>query len=421
VLTRCTSKAVACATALAASATLVGVGGSSATAVERTVDPAAAPPGRTATTDRGDVVSVKHVLGMTRRRAQAYLAERGLPAPAPTRGVDVYRVAYRTVDAHREPARASGLLVLPRGDRTRLRTVSYQHGTNPTRDTAASVDPASPDRTIAVLFGGAGFGTVAPDYLGLGTGTGRHPYMDHSAEATATLDLLAAGRTVARRHGRKLSRRVRVTGFSQGGPATMAAAQVLQRRGRLAAVAPVAGPYDVEATQVPATLYARGLDPQSGVFYFSYWLTAMDRVHDIYDSPRELFRAPYARRVERLFDGTHALAEIIPRLPRTVDELLTPEAEARLTNPTGGLARALRSNDRTCEWHSRAPVRLYAAHGDREVAFANSKQCEKDLRDHGSQVRLLDVGATGHTGSVLRSMPRIVRWFASAPRHATRR
>ena len=48
------------------------------------------------------------------------------------------------------------------------------------------------------LFASAGYAAVAPDYLGLGTGPGLHPYMDLSSEVTASVDMLDAGRRYRR-------------------------------------------------------------------------------------------------------------------------------------------------------------------------------------------------------------------------------
>lgn len=109
--------------------------------------------------------------------------------------------------------------------------------------------------------------------LGLGTGAGTHPYLDLPSTVTASLDLLRA----ADEFSDRLDRRVRVTGFSQGGPAAMALAEEPQRRGRLVAVAGISGLYD-------------------------------------------LFEVPG---VAELFDGHHGGDEIAAALPNTPHDLLT--------------------------------------------------------------------------------------------------
>jgi hypothetical protein len=52
----------------------------------------------------------------------------------------------------------------------------------------------------------------------------------------------------------------------------------------------------------------------------------------------------------------------------------------------GGLLRGLRANDSVCDWRPRAPVRLFAARGDRVVTIANTRHCARTLRTRGAQV-----------------------------------
>ncbi|MEV5704003.1 hypothetical protein [Actinoallomurus sp. NPDC052274] len=375
---------------------------------------AAVPSAHATAPTRGEVVSTTRIASMSKARTAEYLAKMNFGSPKPKYGVEVYRVVYRTVAVNGRPTTASGLVVLPRGKDRRLRTVVYEHGTNPTKKAAATVNAGSYDRAGSILFAGAGFGTVAPDYLGLGLGPGRHPYMDHASETSASLDMLRAAEKVAARHGRTLDRRVRVTGFSQGGAAATALGRALQAKGRLAALAPVSGPYDVEHAEVPEGLHGTSLDPREVTFYLGYWLTSMNRLHHLYASPSEAFQQPYSATVETLFDGHHTPAEIVTGLPATPQELLTPAFIKRFDHPTGGLARALRQNDGTCRsWTPRVPVRVYAARGDKDVTIRNAQNCVRALRAHGVAAPLIDVGDTDHNGSAFRSIPQIVTWFSS--------
>ncbi|GLY89129.1 lipase [Actinoallomurus iriomotensis] len=363
---------------------------------------------------RGRVVSAKKIAGLSREQTASYLDTMNFGSPAPRYGIDEYAIVYRTITPTGAPTTASGLLILPRSKDRTLRTVAYEHGTNPTRLDAATTSAESYDRAAAALMAAAGFGTVAPDYLGLGLGPGHHPYMDHASETTASLDMLRAAGEVAADHGRSLTSKVRVTGFSQGGAAAMALGRVLQARGRLVALAPISGPYDVEHAEIPVGLHGDRLSPQEVTFYLGYWTTSMNRLHHFYTSPSEVFQKPYDETVETLFDGDHSGAQIFAGLPATPQELLRPEFVARLDHPDGSLARALRENDDTCSnWRPRVPIRIFAAHGDKDVTILNARHCQAQLREHGVDAPLTDVGATDHNGSAFRSVPQVVRWFAS--------
>ncbi|TDD56473.1 hypothetical protein E1286_02275 [Nonomuraea terrae] len=367
---------------------------------------------------RDRVVSATLLARMSAEQVAASLTETGFPVPDRPQGADLYAVAYRTVGVTGGPTTASGVVALPARSRKGLWTVVYGHGTQATRAAAGSVADGD-GRAVPLMFASAGFVGIAPDYLGLGTGPGHHPYMDAATEASASADLLRAAGELARRQGRTSSGDVLLTGFSQGGHAAMALGQelradpALRTAFRLRAVAPIAGPYHVRRAQLPATLGDR-LDPRGSAFYLAYWTVSMNRLHHFYDSPSEVFRDPG---VERLFDGHHSFDEIAAALPASPRDLVTAAYLRRVAKPSGAILRALEANDRTCAgWRPGVPVRLYAAGGDRDVDFGNSRLCLRDLRAGGVEASLTDVGDADHTTSALRSLPEILDWFTDVRR-----
>ncbi|MEV0444652.1 hypothetical protein AB0I84_37220 [Streptomyces spectabilis] len=273
----------------------------------------------------------------------------------------------------------------------------------------------------SVSYASAGFATFAPDYLGMGTGRGTHPWMDVPSETTASLDLLRAARRFAPRTGRTLDRDILVTGFSQGASAALGLGRALQagedRHFGLGALAPVSGAYDFGGTQLPALLAGDGeLEPRWGVVYAAYTLVAFDRVRDVYDDPGEVFRDPAAA---ELFDGVHTGPQMLGALPRTLDELLTPYGRDLLAHPKGGLAAGLRVTDRVCKgWKVKAPTRLYMARDDEQATVRNTAHCAAAFHDGGSEVPVVDLGAVDHQksrhlGSNVRATTEVVRWFST--------
>jgi acetyl esterase/lipase len=397
--------ALSCA-ALIAVAPLAAV--TSATAASTAATTAAA----TGST-RGALVKVERSAHLSGKQVNDYLGNAGFPAIEDAKGIDVYSVAYRTVDVRGRPTTATGAVVLPRVPAHNLRVVSYAHGTMATRKDAPSVETQTDGSYLTAYFATHGFAAVAPDYLGLGGGPGPHPYMHTATEAGASLDLLKAARTLAGQKQVTLDRRILVTGFSQGGHAAMALGAALQKDEELdvAAVAPVSGPFDLEGAELPAALHG-GLDDRSATFYLAYWLTSMDRIYNLYDTPAQAFRPPYDKKITKLLDGSQDFDTIVAGLPPTLEKLLTPGYLKQLGKPSGTLLKAIRANDTTCrDLRSGVPVRLFAASGDRDVAIANSVSCLKDLRGKGFDASLTDVGDVDHTGSVMRSMPQVLDWF----------
>ncbi|MEU6392126.1 alpha/beta hydrolase [Streptomyces sp. NPDC046939] len=366
---------------------------------------------------RGSLVSVHRVAALDRDGVARWLRGQDMEAGAGRYGVRAYRLTYRTLDPHGRPTTATGLLTLPDGPRHRLRLVSDTHGTMVDRAYAPSVGDDI-GRVPSYLHASAGAAVAAPDYLGLGRGPGTHPYMDTASSVTASLDMLRAARHAVGRLGRSLSGDVYATGFSQGGQVAMALGATLQTGGdrhfRLRALAPVSGPYDLSGVEVPALFDGR-VNDTSGLLYASYLLAAQNRLHPLWKDPRDVFRAPYDRRVEALYDSEHTEEDVFKALPGSVRELLTPSYAAQMRRPTGALKRMLAANDGACAWKPDVPVRLYASAGDTDVPIGNARSCVARLRENGVErsVPVLDQGAVDHFGGFRKAAPQVVRWFAS--------
>lgn len=355
----------------------------------------------------------------------AELTGAGFGADTVRYGVDAYRLVYRTVDAHGRPTTASGLVAVPLRGAPRLHPVSFAHGTGSHKDDAPSAQRAAFVSAPVIAHASAGAFAIAPDYLGMGTGPGLHPWMDIGSETTASLDMLRAARAFAPRTGHVLAREVMVTGFSQGASAALGLGRALQagedRWFRLGALAPVSGAYDFGGAELRALL-AGELDAKSSVVYAAYTLVAFNRLHAVYEDPGEVFREPYAGTVEALFDGAHTGQELMAGTPGALDELLTPHGRALLAHPTGALAEALRTTDAVCaDWAPRAPVRLYMASGDEQATTENTERCRSGLAANGVHAPVVDLGAADyhgsrHLGSNAAATPRIVRWFAALAR-----
>ncbi|MFH8368658.1 hypothetical protein [Streptomyces sp. NPDC018031] len=378
--------------------------------------PAAERPGAAGEqTWRGTVVSVTQVEDLSAAEVDERLAGAGFTkAPAASHAVRAYRVVYRTVDQDGRPTTASQLVAVPETGRDRLRVVSWLHGTTVFRGDVASVKADSSDRAAALLFAGSGRLVSAPDYLGLGEGPGHHPYGHPEATVSASLDALRAARSLARQHGHSLDRRVLISGFSQGGPATMMLGKALQQGAdpyfRPGALAPVAGPFDLSTFEAGAAAD----ELRNAPLYLAYFATAWQRMYGIYDEPGEAFRAPYDKEVENLFDGHHTPAQIAAALPTTSKELFTDEFRDRVRHPAGELRERLNVLDTTCDWRPEVPVYLYHASGDADVAYSHALHCTRQLADNGARHRLTDVGDVDHNGSVREALPRVLARFDRA-------
>ncbi|MFD4643340.1 lipase family protein [Lentzea sp. NPDC058436] len=372
---------------------------------------ASVPATASARTARGALLDVVPVSTLDTTQLVRYLGDHALDASRVRFAVEAKRITYRTIDAFGKPTTASALLALPRNrDRTPCQA-TWLHGTTGYRGSVASVADGN-DRAATFLFASAGYLTTAPDYLGLGTGPGHHPYVDAPSTVTASVDALRAARSYAASKGLRPDPRVMISGHSQGGHATMALGQALHRgadpRLKVGGLAPIGGPFK------PSLLVAKATNDEiaNGVAYMAYWTVAWNRLHHLYDDPAEAFRDPS---VETLFDGDHRNEEIFPRLPATMRELLTDSYFARVQHPTGVLRAKLREADSYCDWRPAVPVTIYSSAGDRDTLVETSAYCDERLAKHHARSTLIDLGADVNHGKAAKlALPRILADFDRA-------
>jgi hypothetical protein len=371
---------------------------------------------------RGDLVAAPvHLRRLSKEQVAETLRQAQFSPAAVRYGVDTYRLIYRTIDPDGRPTSASGLLVVPLTATRRPRLVSFTHGTQSDKADAPSVDGVD-SSAPPLTFGTQGFAAVAPDYLGLGKGPGTHPYMDVPSETTASLDMLRAARAYLTRHGRPPARPVLVTGFSQGGPAALGLARALQEGAdpgfALGAVAPISGAFDIRGAELPETLDGTRIPPRLVAMYTTYLLVAWNRLHHLYSAPEEIFRSPYAAKVDHLFDGTTPSEDAFDALPDGLKPLLTERGITLLRHPTPRFAAALAVADGTCSgWVPRAPFRLYDAQGDEQVITENTDHCRAAFQASGANVPIValpphDYRGSRHLGSAVSGTRRIAAWFA---------
>lgn len=153
-----------------------------------------------------------------------------LSGTAALKGATNTLVLYRSTGVDGTPVAVSGTVSVPRGKAPRggWPVITYAHGSTGIADECA---PSKDSETNPVhLYNAyvypvlehwlkAGYAVVRTDYEGLGT-PGAHPYLVGASEGRSTLDVVRAARTLNRR----LSRKVIISGHSQGGHAALWAA-----------------------------------------------------------------------------------------------------------------------------------------------------------------------------------------------------
>lgn len=175
------------------------------------------------------------------------------------------KIIYSTQNKDGDSVNASGLLVIPTptdayvayltsvGKSFSISAIADNHGTI-FLDSEAPTNVQKNQHTYstAVLTSGyAGFALIAPDYLGYGESKGEtHPYIMKDS-AQASLDMIRASIRYMTDNNILFNGQLYLSGYSEGGYVTMALAKDIQENHsaefQVMGVAPMAGPYDVEA------------------------------------------------------------------------------------------------------------------------------------------------------------------------------
>lgn len=333
---------------------------------------------------------------------------------------DYYKVTYTTTGIDGESAIASGAVIIPNaGDCNSFPLVAYCHGTVLKRYNVPSEQNLEGLSVGAISS--AGFVAVAPDYLGLGESEGVHPYVHAETQATATLDLISAGRQLLDSLSIQDNGEVFITGYSQGGHAAMASLKYAQDNDLLdeigiVAGAPASGPYNLSGTQADIILSDQ---PYSNPGYIVYLLIGYNAVYqNLFTELGDVIEEPYATDVLPYFDGEQNqfdMGDVNELLPDFVTELLRDSVLTNFeNNPNHPLRIALEDND-NYNWTPTMPLRMYYCTGDEQVFFSNSVIAEESMLANGAEnvfaINVLEGG--DHADCVLPAVENIYAFFDS--------
>jgi len=358
----------------------------------------------------GGLVSVQRTGDYPRFAVQSILNSVDLPEPLQvTHGITLYRVQYRTTNYDGSAVFASGLVALPHGE-AMTSVVVYHHGTNAERRTAPSQPGLGEGTLIASAAAGTGHILLAPDYIGLGESRAIHPYMVSKATVSTSIDFIHAARSFITFLQGKCPESLYLMGFSQGGHAAFAVQRALEKlhdpQLQVRACAPIAGPFHVREISFPQAMTGQ---TTSHAFYLAYLALAYAHVYD--HSLRSILASPYLEELPPLYDGDHTTEQISRALPANPRDLFVPEfLEAYDAGRPHWFLDALTEND-VCDWTPLAPVRIYYGEQDLDVLPAEALRAEAEMKPRGADIQALSVGPYTHDASVLRAVPRALRWF----------
>lgn len=334
--------------------------------------------------------------------------------------VQNYKITYTTEDAFGQPDTATGLLCLPVANDFVSPIALYNHGTIASAELAPSVTGVV-ERFVVQGYAASGFITMAPDYLGLGDSDGIHPYLHADTEASAGRDMIIAVKKWLVAQDIPDNEQVFVTGYSQGGHASMALARSLEADGaadgiELTAAAHLSGVYDIDPPS-PAVLALSQVNPVQLSFFLNT-IISYNYVYNLYGAPDALFNEPYLTEVQRyinreidLYEMGVAVNNLMQDNGALVGEIFVDQFVTDVLDSDADLFAAYNDND-LLDYVPAVPTLLYYCNADMTVLPENSISAEAILRANGADSLLVeDGGALNHGDCAIPAVIRALRFF----------
>ena len=344
--------------------------------------------------------------------------------------IDYYTVRYTMDNFEGGVDTVSGLMVRPSGSGLRYPVAVYQHGTTLTKFAVPS--RSNPGFDLGYVIATQGYVSLSPDYLNMGDDPdGFHPYVHSRSEALAAISMRAALAS-SPAYADVVNDQLFLTGYSQGGHASMALHKILIQEYPnipVTAAAHMSGPYSISRIMKDSVILKDVTFPY--LAFLPYTVLGYQAVYPELDEEiSELFQAPYVPIITAFRDGyanglvpLDSLGEELIRL-YIVNEgnanlypsrLLRPEFAAELRNDFNSkYNRRLREND-TYNFVNPTPTRLLYCTADDQVNFLNSIVARDSLKANGAtDTEAIDVRTTAnHTQCVTPAVTAMINFFST--------
>ena len=310
-------------------------------------------------------------------------------------GYKAFKVPYTTRDEKGNEVKASGLFVIPTGLPTAVTTqlglsmVSDDHGTIFANNEAPSVmadytgAPAGSSLLITSL---GGFATLQPDYIGFGDSNGHyHPFVLKDSLANSTVDFIKQVKIFAKDNNITLNNQLFLTGYSEGGYASMATLKKIEEEQlsdlTVTMAAPMAGPYALKA-MADSVLSQPKLGVPSFMANVGY---SYAKAND--EEVSSIINEPYASKLPTLFNGDLDRTKIDPELTQDTtgaNGLFVPSLVSDYFKNDENWFKVAVTKNSVHAWVPTTPVRLVHCEGDDVIPYAISQLTEGTMKKMGA-------------------------------------
>lgn len=351
---------------------------------------------------RGSIVTDTAITTVTKSQIDAAMTAAGASALTGAAKCDVSlrEVVYNTAGPDGKMYQVSSAVLVPGGTGCTgpYSVVSYNRGTDVIK--ARTLANASDGETglLMGMLAAQGYVVVATDYLGFAKSThDYHPYLHAESQASTTIDAVIAATSALSKLGVTTSGKLFLTGYSQGGHASMATQKAIEANPglgvKVTAAGHMSGPYNLSGAFVSGLSFLPSGTGGSTVFT-PYVTGGYQKIYrNLYSTTTDLYKPPYAAGIENLLPGTLSFTQLITtgKVPAALGDLLTPKAIADVNDSNSGLRKALDANT-LLGWKPTAPVLLCGGSKDPVVLFSvNTTQSAQSIQSLGGTVSVVDV------------------------------
>lgn len=282
--------------------------------------------------------------------------------------LDVFEVIYETTYYDGTSVEASGIFFLPRKKDKEFPMICYHHGTQVAKDRQINFGG---EQAICIAFCTSGYMVAFPDYIGLGNGKKTHLYLHAETEAAASIDLLRALKDLIVKEDAKQSKYLFLTGYSQGGHATLATLKVMQEKYpsefKVTAASPMSGAYDLGGVQSEVMF-----KPYSHPGYLPYLMYSYQEVYKCFKDGNCSFKPQYAAMLPSYYDGKHTMNEINKVMPEVPKDILTDEFLQGYSKEEKFPFKLAIAENSLHNWKPETPVLFCYCKADEQVNYKNA-------------------------------------------------
>jgi pimeloyl-ACP methyl ester carboxylesterase len=322
----------------------------------------------------------------------------------PNKKVKIVSIVYKTTDPAGNPVLASGAIFFPAAEVSYERTgtilgVHYTYGAN-------YEVPSQKMGVTEGLFSLFGYAVVAPDYIGYGVSKNLvHPYYDVETTGQASADMLMAAKEYFASINRKMSHKVTVMGYSQGGQAALSFLRFAETKPMyqdafvIDQVFAGGGAYDLIKSY--DTFVQK--DYSSQPVTIPLLILGLNYGENLFLDLKKMFAEPLLSNFEEwIISKKYTTDEVTAMMKETrLTKILASEAFDTTNLNTKKFRAALRNNSliiygKVTTWVPRAKITLLHATDDTIVPYENTESAYKAFLEAGCNVIKHDIPNKDH-------------------------